>query len=114
MENSKMFMLSAEKSLNLLQFQTIYQFDDGERLIRAFNILKNGKLIRKFYLNELVKTSCEMETEELITNMIIQCIVKPDIKKTAPENKHSKTKSTVNPQARAQATNNFLNNLDLK
>ncbi|MEA5110258.1 hypothetical protein SDC9_31904 [bioreactor metagenome] len=113
MKTSKVFLLSTEKSLSLLHYQVIYQVEGGERLIRAFNILRDGKVIQKFHSPEPVKVTSDLETEIIITNMILQNLEKSDDLKSAAKNRPFKTKKTVNNQARAQVFKDFLNNSKL-
>lgn len=112
MKNNKVFLLSTEKSLGLLHYQVIYQIDKGERFIRAFNILMDGKVIRKLHPPEPIKATSDLETDRIVTNMILQKLEKSDDQKLA-KNKTFKTKNTVNKQARAKAFNDFMKNSNL-
>jgi len=112
MKTSKVFLLSTEKSLGLLHYQVIYQVDDGERFIRAFNILMDGKVIRKLHSPQPIKATSDLETDRIVTNLILQKLEKSDDQKFA-KNKTFKTKNTVNKQARTQVFNDFLNNSKL-
>ena len=110
--SNKVFLLSTEKSLSLLLYKVIYQVDDGERFIRAFNILRDGKVIQKIYMPEPVRATSDLETDIIITDLILQKLEKSDDPKFAAKRKQYSTKNTVNNQARAQVFNDFITNSD--
>lgn len=110
--SNKVFLLSTEKSLSLLLYKVIYQVDDGERFIRAFNILRDGKVIQKIYMPEPVRATSDLETDMIITDLILQKLEKSDDPKFAAKRKQYSTKNTVNNQARAKVFNDFITNSD--
>lgn len=95
--------------LSFLKYQLIYQFKNNLKYLKSFNILLENKILKKYYLDELVIFNDKLNIEEVISNRII-CeseVKKNNYKSTKPNKKKTDSK------ARSQAACELFSNLGL-
>lgn len=67
------YLLSGQPvSLSFLKYQVVYQYAGGDKYIRSFNIIKDRKVVKKFYL----KTKLLFDENTDIINVIQDILFK--------------------------------------
>ena len=108
------YCLVNPKPLTFLHYQTVYQYVNGKKILKAINILKDGRLIKKYRLEIIVTFDEQLNESSIITKLLMgdQTIEpKTEIKKN---NKRSNgTKINVDRNARSKAASNLFTSLGL-
>ena len=66
------FYLMSAKPLSFLKYQAVYQLIDGERFLRSINFLKQGKVITKFRLQEMLLFDDKLDINEIIIQLVFR------------------------------------------
>lgn len=106
-------LASAMKPLMFIQYQLVYEIKQGEKYIRSFNLLYNGKILKKVYLDHLIKAEDESEIELITTEMISNVIYVNGNKKSSKSGKTHRKKSPVDQAAREKAAHDILKMFNL-
>lgn len=104
------FLMSTKPiPLSFLKYQMVYQFKDNLKYLKSFNILKEDKILRKYYLDELVLFDDKLKIEEIILHRLLsETEVKVNnTKSTKPKRKKPDL------EARSQAASELFSNLGL-
>ncbi len=83
------YLLSAKPvSLSFLEYQVVYQFIGQEKYVRSFNIIKDRKVVKKFYL----KTKLLFNEDTDIINVIQETLFKEFSCENASSGKESQNR----------------------
>lgn len=106
-------LASAIKPLMFIQYQVVYEIKQGEKYVRSFNLLSNGKILKKVYLDHLIKAEDESEIEMITSEMIRNVIYEKGNKKFSKSGKTQRKKSSVDHAARVKAAHDILEMFNL-
>jgi hypothetical protein len=111
--NEDYLISSSVKALAFLSYQTVYCIKNGEKFLKSFNIVHNGKTIRKFYLEEMMPLSqCHNPETIILQHLFPEENAEKTDKKT---NSKKKTNAKAKPdsQARQKAASDLFSHLGL-
>ncbi len=106
-------ILSSIKALAFLSYQTVYYIQDGEKFLKSFHIVHNGKTIRKFYLEEMMPLSQCQNPEPIILQHLFPEEKAEKTDKETDCKKKVKVKSKTDSKARQKAASDLFSQLGL-
>lgn len=101
------------KAMAFLSYQTVYCIKNGETFLKSFNIVHNGKTIRKFYLETIIPLPQCHNPEQIILQQIFPKEKAEKADKETKSKKKEKVKTKADSQARQQAANDLFIQLGL-
>lgn len=113
---SEEYLLSSSKlSMSFLKYQLVFSFKDGAKYLRSFNIIRNGKIVRKIYLEKMLPLSMCQNIEDILVENLIKLINNNQYssrnKGNATNRKKKQTKPNEN--ARYKAASDLFSDLGL-
>jgi hypothetical protein len=108
------FLLASDlKSLSFIKYQLVYQVRDDNRYLKSFNILtREGTLIKKIYLKELLLLDESTDFEHIITEHLFSSHQEFH-NQDRSKRKTSRKKAEVDPAARVDAINYLRSSLGI-
>ncbi len=116
-KNLEGFLMSGNpEPITFLQYQIVYFYKGKEKYLKSFNILKDNKLIKKFYLKKMMLFDEKSDIQLIIMNNIFSEILnvehKSDDRNTTSNKKKTETPKP-NADARARAAANLFSEMGL-
>jgi len=110
------FLLSEKPiQLSFLEYQIVYQYIKQEKYIKSFNIIDNGRIVKKFYLENKVRFDERTDITEIIKDTLFKEIAAKNTKsKYDSKNKrNTQSKGEINEKARNEAALKLFTDMDL-
>ncbi len=106
-------ILSSIKALAFLSYQTVYCIQDGEKFLKSFHIVHNGKTIRKIYLDKMIPLAQCHNPEHIIIQHIFPEEKAEKTDKETGCKKKVKVKTKPDSKARQKAASDLFSHLGL-
>ena len=116
---------SEKKPLSFISYELVFEFINDKRYLRSFNLTdRQGKLIKKYYLSQLILCDENLQMERVVSEYILLDIlnkssVEPQSGKTSVSGKkgkrnwnHKIENVKKNPEI-FESVNNFYKNLGI-
>ena len=102
--------------MTFLEYQAVFCYKGEKKYFKSFNILNGKKVIRKFYLKQMLLVSESLNVRDVIVNTLINEVLSNKIShgKTKSTKKNAKAKvRKPNCEARAKAAFDLFSDLGL-
>ena len=108
------YCLLTAKPLSFLQYQSVYQYINEKKYLRAINILKDGIQVQKYRLEVLIPFDEALNESSIVARLLLGDYVEERLS-SKKENKKRSTgsKPKVSKDARTKAANNLFTSLGL-
>jgi hypothetical protein len=102
MKNSNVtLMASTPIPMSMFCFQTVFSFTEGNKYLKSINLLMDGKIIKKIYLDQQQEIDEETDTLVIVKEVIRQKFF--DVTRTERESHKVQTKKANKLDMRARA-----------
>jgi len=110
------FLLSDKpKSISFFQYQIIYKYIGKDKYFKSFNILKDERIVKKFYLEEMLFIDKNLDIIDVIEKVLIQEFSGGTFNnKNKSKKKKSNADAKSNSEARSKAALKILENIGYK